>query len=58
MKRLRTLITFTTNAEIDRAIERERKRLTRVRPGEVSSLAASVRSLIMRGSRAKAKADA
>ncbi len=57
MKKPRPLITFTTNAEINRALEKERKRLARVRPGEISGQAAAVRSLIMRGSKAKANAE-
>ncbi len=54
----RELITFTTNAAINRAIEKERKRLRRVRPGEFSAIAAAIRSLIMRGSKAKPRGDA
>lgn len=58
MDKPRPLITFTTNADINRAIEKERKCLRRERPGEFSGRAAAVRSLIMRGSKAREQADA
>ena len=57
-KRIRPLITFTTNAEINRALETERKRIARVDKleGQFAGRAEAVRSLILRGARAKADA--
>ncbi len=57
-KRIRTLITFTTNAEINNALETERRRIAHDEKleGQFAGTAQAVRSLILRGAAAKVKA--
>ena len=53
----RKFIGFETDPQIDRVVEKERLRLQRLR-GKTVWKSAAVRSLILRGSKAKVKADA
>ncbi len=58
MERHRDFIGFETTREVTVAVEKERKRLSKGRPGRFAGKAEATRSLILRGSKAKVKADA
>ncbi len=53
----RNLIAFESDAQIDRAVEKERRRLERLR-GKDTGKSAAIRALILRGSKVKVKAGA
>lgn len=55
MKRDRKFIGFETTPEVDKAVERERKRLAQRLPGSRVDKSTAVRSLIIRASTIKEK---